>query len=398
MAPVKELLHDLARRLACSPFNAARLVIATTGAAGASPGAQRIVGSMLPLALGQAGAPPEWIRLIPPGTFSTNDGRGPFVNANPDQVIANTKAFLGGRDAPADYDHLSEYVEKTGRPAIAAGWIKDWRVVEGAIEARVDWTAAAAAAISAKEYRYVSPVFATDKQGKVIQVFGFALVNRPALDLPAIAAAQRNDNQETNVLSKLIAQVLGLPETSTDADLVTAVTTAKKNFDAVIAASGAKASDGVDVVIAAFRDRPDPAKWIAASEHQKLTTSLGAVTAERDTLARKVAGDDTETVIAAAIKDGKLVPAQKEYWTKICASAGSAEPLREYLKSAPVVLKPGSESHAGRRPAASETGETQVITAAQLNRAEKEHCRQHGIPEESYARELTRLGVRPLAA
>jgi len=69
---------------------------------------QTIVGSAQPLALGQDGAPPEWVRLLPSGTYRLNDGRGPYHNSAPDQVIANTRAYLAGREANADYDHAME--------------------------------------------------------------------------------------------------------------------------------------------------------------------------------------------------------------------------------------------------------------------------------------------------
>ena len=359
-----------------------------------------VIGAMQPLTLGASSAPPEWVTLIPAGTFSTNDGRGPFHNPDPDQVIARTRARLGGREAPADYDHLSEYVEQTGQPAKAAGWIKDWRVVDGAIQARVEWTAAATAAISAKEYRYVSPVFSTDDKdpkGNVVSIRGFALVNRPARDLPAIAAAHRQTEESTVSLHKIIAQALGLAETVSEAELVAAVTTTKKNFDGVVTASGLTAGVSAETIVVALRDKPDAAKWIAASEHQATTAALATITAERDTLLTKAAGLDTETVIAAALKEGKLVPAQKAYWTQICAAAKSSDPLVEYLKTAPVVVELGTETGTKKPPAAAHQEGT-VVTAAELNAAEKAHCKKFGLSHEGYANSVTQLGYRPLAA
>jgi phage I-like protein len=362
----------------------------------------RIVGAALALALGQSGEPPEWVRLIPPGTFQTNDGRGPFHNMAPDKAIANTLAWLGGREAPAYYDHLSEYVEKTGQPAIAAGWIKDWRVAQdGAIEAKVDWTKLADQRIRDKEYRYLSPVFATDKKtAQVVQLFGFALTNQPAInDLPALAAAQEHNPPKETDVSKLIAQALGLPETATEAELVAAATNLRQNQERVVTAAGLKAFENADTVIAALRDKPDAAKWIAASEHARVTGELSTLTAAHAELKKKLAGDDAEAVFAAALKAGQVTPGAKDYWITTCAAAGSADPLKEFLKVAPKgSAVPLDES--GARRAAGDTAT--VVTAAQLNAQELEHCTKFGLKPESYARELTKTlaagGIRPLAA
>ncbi len=380
MAKVKELLRSLfVGRLACSPL------MTVAAASAAATHEQTIVGASQLLELGQGDAPPEWVRLIPAGTFQLNDGRGPFHNPSPDEVIANTRTALAGRDANGDYDHATEYTAKTGAPALASGWIKDWRVTAGAIEARVQWTALAARRIRGREYRYVSPVFDTDKKtGRVVRVRRFALTNDPAIDdLPAIAAAAQPSEENDVSLAKLIASALGLAETATEAELVTGVTTLRQRHDQVVAASGLKADASTDTIVAALRAQPDAAKWIAASEYQRVTGELTTVTAARDALAQKVTGAETATVIADAIKAGKLTPAQKPYWEKVCAAAGSAEPLQEFLKTAVVIVRPGEEP---RRE-----GDPDVITAATLSDEQKAYCAQHNIDPKAFAAELTKI-------
>lgn len=385
MAKVNRFLRTAIGRLACaSLIGTTRPFSTVVASATAAPGEQTIFGSALPLELGQDKGPPEWVRLIPPGTFSLNDGRGPFRNADPDQAIAASKAMLAGRDAPGDYDHATEYTAN-GAQAIAAGWVKDWRVRDGAIEGRVQWTTLAAQRIRDLEYRYLSPVFHADDQGNVIRVLRFALTNNPAIDqLPAIAAAQRQEKEKNDVtLSKLLAQALGLPETTTDAELLGVVGAMKQTNAAIVAAAGAVSGASHETIVAALRDKPDPAKWIAAAEHQKLTTNLQTITAERDGLLKKATTTETETVIADAIKAGKIVPAQKDYWTKVCADAGTADPLKKYLETAPVVVKPGEEP---RKP-----GSPDTITAATLSDEQKRYCAEHKIDPEAFVVELRKV-------
>jgi Mu-like prophage I protein len=141
----------------------------------------------------------QWIQLIPAGTFSTNDGRGPFYNYEPQAVVRVSREFLKG-GLPIDFDHATDRAAPEGRPAPAVGWIRDFRVVAGAIQGRVEWTPLGAAALKAKEYRFISPVLQFDPPagsdkgamtGRVLFIRRAALTNNPALDqLPALAASR----------------------------------------------------------------------------------------------------------------------------------------------------------------------------------------------------------------
>jgi phage I-like protein len=134
---------------------------------------------------------PEWIELIPAGKFSAVDGRGPFENLDPDSIVAASIGKMPQVGLVLDYDHSTDLAAPEGRPAPAAGWLKQFKVEQGAIFARIEWTADAAEAVKGKKYRYVSPVFEHDKDGKVARILRAALTNNPALvNLPAIASAQ----------------------------------------------------------------------------------------------------------------------------------------------------------------------------------------------------------------
>jgi phage I-like protein len=134
---------------------------------------------------------PEWIELIPAGKFSAVDGRGPFENDDPDSIVAASIAKMPQVGLVLDYDHSTDLAAPEGRPAPAAGWLKQFKVERGAIFARIEWTADAAEAVKEKKYRYVSPVFEHSEDGKVERILRAALTNNPALiDLPALAAAR----------------------------------------------------------------------------------------------------------------------------------------------------------------------------------------------------------------
>jgi phage I-like protein len=379
MTAVKNHVPTLPGRLPCSPFAPARLQTVVASQAATE---QTIVGASTEIALGQDNSPPEWVQLIPPGSFSLNDGRGTFHNPLPDQVIAATQAWLGGRETCCDYDHASEYTTKTGQKAVAAGWIKDWRVRNGAVEARMEWTKTAATHITDKDYRYISPVFDADKKtNRVIRVQRFALTNSPSInDLPAIAAHQTKTTEtDLDKFLPLIAQALGLAGDATETAVIAAASSMKGRLDTVVSAAVLKADATADTIIASLREKPDAAKWIAASEYQRVTGELSTVKAAQADMTKKLATDETETVLAAAIKEGKVTPGGKDYWTSVCAAAGSADPLKNFLKTAPFVVKPGKEA---------ETADPNLITASTLSEEQKLYCAQHNIDTEKFAANL----------
>lgn len=148
----------------------------------------------------------EWIELIPAGTFSTNDGRGPFHNPEPQSVVRLSLQYMKMKGGlPIDCEHATDRAAPHGLPAPAMGWIRNFRIVAGAIQGRVEWTPRGSAALQAKEYRFVSPVFSFEQPdgaradamtGRVMLIQRAALTNNPALDqLPALVASRWSSYQ-----------------------------------------------------------------------------------------------------------------------------------------------------------------------------------------------------------
>ncbi len=257
-----------------------------------------------------------WVKLLPSGTVKPRDGRPAITvgnEADMKAIVEKTLAFLAGTEMMIDYDHQSLFgaVEGVGGTAKAAGWVKEFDVRADGIYARVEWTAAAKAAIEAGEYRYISPAPLSDKKsGKVSQLLNAALVNMPALDLEAIAAsAQLSLTEGTNMDE--ILKLLGLAEGATEADALSAIQALQSGTAAIALAAGlAKDADTGAIATAVKKavadDKPDPAKYVPIE-------AVNALQADLKTLSDKVSGGEAEAVVAAAIKDGKLAPALKDW-------------------------------------------------------------------------------------
>jgi phage I-like protein len=120
---------------------------------------------------------------------------------------------------PIDFDHATLLAAPGGSPAPAAGWIRDFRIVAGAIEGRVEWPRRGADALGGREYRFISPVFSFERPngvrddamvGRVLLIRGAALTNNPALSqLPALAASRID---EISPMEKKICADMGVSE------------------------------------------------------------------------------------------------------------------------------------------------------------------------------------------
>jgi phage I-like protein len=142
------------------------------------------------------GRVPKWIRLIPAGVFAGRDGRGPFVNDDPEAIIAATRQLQMEGGLPIDYDHAIDFAAPEGRPAPASGWIRELRKSSGAVWGRIEWTARAIAALMRGEYRYISPVFQYDPEtGRVQRILHAGLTNNPNLYGAAITAGAARPNK-----------------------------------------------------------------------------------------------------------------------------------------------------------------------------------------------------------
>lgn len=334
-----------------------------------TPATTATIAPSMAIQIASAGVTPEWVQLMPAGTWQARDGRGPFSLADPAAVVAATRAAIADAAGglPIDYDHAAEAKEH-GVRAPAAGWIADVEAREDGLWARVQWTETAAAAIAAREYRFVSPVFYSDKQGRITLVARAGLTNTPAFKMAAIAASEQPDE-----------------------DLMT-----EEQMTALRAALGLTETDGADAIVAAAT-RQGQAAQAAAAELGKVRTALGADEAadlaqvatelktagagddetEVDKLQKQLASlqadrarEKAEAVVAGAIKEGKLAPAQRDW--AIGYASRDPEGFSAFVAQAPAVLGRGAPE--GSPPA----------QAAAADASARAVCAQLGISLDDY--------------
>jgi phage I-like protein len=300
------------------------------------------------------------IQLLPAGEFAPRDGRTAKWSLSDEQGqrLADQLNAASAKNAfLIDYEHQTLYAEKNGQPAPAAGWATkfEWRPGKGLFATDVAWTDRAAEHIKAGEYRYISPVFLTNKAtGEILRVINAGLVNQPALPgmqevAEKFAAKFLSDepgssSNPTEYSMKAIALLLGLPGEATEDQIAAAVHALKIKVDA---------GQSEVVALKAQVTTADTAVTALQTELNQLKASITA--AERDAL------------IEQALKDGKLAPAAKDW-----AKSLSLEALKGFVAVATPVT-PGSQS-----------GGKGAEGAGPLSAEAKEVCRMLGISEEDY--------------
>jgi len=144
--------------------------------------------------LGAGGTPPEWVQLLPAGpTIAGRDGRSWLFDAQASNAVLST--FNARSDElPIDWEHASQHRAPNGEEAPAAGWIKELAIRAGSLWGRVAWNARAAAQITAREYRFLSPVFDFNPDsGRIARLVCAGLTNFPNLAMTALNRQQDTD-------------------------------------------------------------------------------------------------------------------------------------------------------------------------------------------------------------
>ncbi|MEH3147264.1 MAG: hypothetical protein PGN34_18350 [Methylobacterium frigidaeris] len=236
----------------------------------------------------------KWVHLLPAGTFTGRDGRGPYRVTNPDRVIAVSRHLAGRTQIPVDYEHQIDFAAKNGASAPASGWIKGLQSRADGIWGLVEWTARAAGHIAAREYRYLSPAFRHTPDGEVTAILRASLVNNPNLDQLTALASMESTMSEPKPGDGLgeLRTALGLDAAADTAAMLAAVrelTTSRNTAG-----------------------RPDPAAYVPIGDFLRVTQELRRV---NQGVEHQVALNHVEEQIRA----GRLFPYLKEWGVELCS-------------------------------------------------------------------------------
>lgn len=262
-------------------------------------------------ALAATNVAPEWLHLIPSGTFTGFDGRGPYTVGNVEALMA--ASMRGGRKLPIDENHAIDLLGPKGASTPARGWIIALESRADGIWGKVDWTPEGKRLMEERAYGFISPALMSKRAtpGIVEQILRASLVNDPNLtDLKSLHQPEETDMEEE------LRQALGLPETADKGAILSAVTalhsasTAQAALMSRIAeAAGTKKDASTDELVTAIHSRGAGGADAAALQSQVTTLH-----AQLSQLTISTAKEKAETAIGAAIAGGKLVPALRDHF------------------------------------------------------------------------------------
>lgn len=273
----------------------------------------KIINALL-IALHSAdGQVPEWLHLLPSSQFKGVDGRGPY--AAPDLAALIATFNSEGRKLPVDENHSIDLAGKSGHPSPARGWIVELQAREDGLYGRVEWTAEGENLVRGKAYGYLSPVFlhSASKPYRIGKVLRVALTNDPNLDF----LTSLHHQQESDMLEQL-RKALGLPETATEAEVLSAISTMHAEHQAQTAlmskirtAAGVAADVTGDALVTALQAKAAPSE--AETEKADLLRQVTSLQSQLTNLATQTARDKATSAIETAIHAGKIVPALKDH-------------------------------------------------------------------------------------
>ena len=234
-------------------------------------------------------------------------------------IVANFRKRLA--DTVIDYEHASDDPEVAqGGPVPAAGWIKaveDAPDSDGVLYGHAEFTPRAQKMIDDKEYRYLSPVIdwgARNKETGEAQgatLTSVALTNRPFLDMmPAIAMSERG--------WKEIGRGDAAGETKGERAVKVILTDRAASKVRVVNDDGSENTltlEGLEAAPKIVKLSDVRRTNEGVLDFSALETGEGVLIAGEVFVAMKA-----QQELDAAVKDGKITPAQRPHYEKIALS------------------------------------------------------------------------------
>lgn len=315
---------------------------------------KRSIIQSMPLALcSEEGTVPEWVQLTPQGPrLPSRDGRE-WQLPDPDLVVrAYAESLSAGVEAPVDFEHATHVKGEIGERADAVGWVKELANRDGALWGRIDWTETGRAAVASRGYRYLSPgFFFSPATRAVARLASVGLTNLPNFALPALN--REHPEPENDPMDPAVLEALGLTPTATAAEAVLAINTLKSAEQLALNRAAT----------------PDPEKFVPKADHQ---LALNRIT-EFESAEKTRAEEAAVAAVDAAVAEGKIAPASREYHLATCRAEGGLERFRAFAAAQPVIAPPsGLDKKAPGTP------------PGKLNAEELAVCRQLGMTPEDF--------------
>ena len=249
-----------------------------------------------------AQTPPEWIKATPKGPVTARDGRKFFF----DPVGLAARFSADKVQIPVDLDHSTILLGARGETPKTVGYASAVEARDDGTYVRVQWNPAGLTAFAAGTHRYVSPTIHTDAAGNATWLHSVALVSAPALaDMPSLMAAMGLGGGSVPAQLAAVAGALSLPATADEA--------------AILAAIGG---------------------MVPKSTHDATVALLTSTSEKLNALTTTTRKTDVERLLDDAIREKKIVPAQRASYLAMCATEAGVDTFRGLMAATMPMLQP----------------------------------------------------------
>lgn len=308
--------------------------------------------------------PPESLLLLTYGrteyTKGGKKGYYDFARKDGEKILAEFNDR--GKDVVFDYEHQT----LKGVEAPASGWITGLELTDKGLVGNVKWTGKATDYLQNGEYRYFSPVFYQSRR-RPFSLHSVALTNHPATHGAPELVAAGDDEAETE--TKRNKGVHEMDELLKELGLVVL---ADDDANTKAATEKIKALMETEGKLTSFLKLHDSLDLDAVTGKIKGMVPAGELTALND----RLAGIEAEKAVSAAMENGKIVTAQKEWALDYAKS--NLKAFNDFVDKAPKVA-PGSADGTDVNASGS-NGEKQVA----LTDDDKAACAALGLDESEY--------------
>ncbi len=278
---------------------------------------------------GASAVAPEWVHLMPAGTFCGVDGRGPFVADDLQRIIE--RSMQPGRKLPIDINHSTDLLGSQGLDSPAVGWIVAMEARDDGIWGKVEWNARGNAAVAGREYGYLSPALMVTKAHphRVTEIGRASLTNDPNLKLNSLHTANLTGEPD---MEEELRKALGLPENADAAAILAAVaekTLHSATLAKVVETAGVNIDASGEQIVTSLQSRQSSDD----DEKVALRATVTELNTKVTTLTNDAARSKAEAVINRAVEDGKVVPALREHF--ISRHMKNAQEVEDEIKLLP---------------------------------------------------------------
>lgn len=290
-----------------------------------------------------AGTVPEWIEILPPGPDVVGEDGRAWRMDDPTAVLATLQER--SRPLVIDWEHASEHRAPQGLDAPAAGWVTAYELRDGAIQGQVEWTDRAAQQISAKEYRYLSPVILYRKDNRqIVGVDSIGLTNKPNLPLKALNREESPSMSLLNAL-RVALDLSGEPDEGQ-------VVAAAKALKSDLAAAQNRA------------ERPPLEKFVPRADFDAALVRASNAEQALNALQSQQRGAKIDALIDQAKTDRKITPATESYYRAMCQTENGIAEFESFIAKAPAVI--GADSGLDGKKTPTGSPETEFAANAEL--------------------------------